>query len=84
MTSQKNKRPRIVSNDKKEAVLEVEEDGPLTMWDLSFDVAVVTDDVCRSILDVGPFLCGPRKARYDVAFFNAPLATPIRDTNFRN
>ena len=57
MTSRKNKRPRVVSNDKEE-VLEVEEDGPFTMWNLPFDVAAVPNAIPMSILDVVPFLLG--------------------------
>ena len=73
MTNRKNKRPRVVFNDKEEEVLQVEEDGPLTMWDLPFDVAVVPKAIHRLVLDAFPFLCGQRKARYDVAFFQCTL-----------
>ena len=69
MTSRKNKRPRIVTDDKKEEVLEVEEDGPLIMWDLPFDVAVVPNVVGRLVLDAAPFLREQGKACYDAAFF---------------
>ena len=72
MTTRKNKGPRIVF-DNKEEVLKVEEDGPLTMWNLLFDVATVFDVVCRSILDAAPFLRGQGKARYDAAFFHCTL-----------
>ena len=73
MTSQKNKQPKVVSNDKEEEVLEVEEDGPLTMWNLSFDVAAVPDVIHGSVLAVVPFLCGQGKACYDAAFFQCTL-----------
>ena len=54
-------------------VLEVGEDGSLTMWDLEFDVAMVLDAVRRSVLDATPFLCRQRKTRYDAVFFQRTL-----------
>ena len=82
MTSRKNKQPRIISDDEDEEVLEVEEDGPLTMWDLLFDMSAVPDVVRRLVLDVAPFFCGRGKARYDAAIFSAPLASSTRDTSY--
>ena len=73
MTTQKNKQPRVVSDNKEEEVLEVEEDGPLTMWDLPFSVAAVHDAACRLVLDAAPFLRGRGKARHDAAFFQRIL-----------
>ena len=53
--------------------MEVEEEGPITMWNLPFDVAVMPNVVSKMVLDIAPFLRGREKACYDSAFFQCTL-----------
>ena len=62
MISRKSNRPRVVLYNKEEEVLEVEEYGPLTMWDLAFDLSAVPNVVRKSALDAASFLHWRRKA----------------------
>ena len=55
MSSCKGKRARIVCDDEEEA-LEVEEDGPLTMSDLPFDIVAVRDDICKKVFNAALLL----------------------------
>ena len=72
MTSRRGKRARIVFNDKEEP-LEVEEECPLMMWDLLFDMAAMPDAIYKEVFYAAPFLHGQGKARYDTIFFQRIL-----------
>ena len=81
LDSRKNKRPRVVSDNKKEEVFEMEEDGLLTMWNLPFDVLQCLMHSAGRFWMLPCFFVSEGKYIMMLSFLNTPVASLIKDTS---